>query len=118
MQTITRRAAFATPLALAATIPAVAKAQPQETPVLRLFREWQAVSDRLDALGVNTPDEMLDEGLDELNALELKLRATPSVSAADFAAKVVAFSFWGGAMLTAADAPEIWAEARELLGRA
>ncbi|QCP87457.1 hypothetical protein EYE35_17335 [Cereibacter sphaeroides] len=75
------------------------------------------MNDRLDALGVNTSDESLDEGIKELNALELRLRATPSVSAADFAAKVVAFTFWGGAMLTAADAPEIWAEARELLGR-
>lgn len=66
---------LAAPLALAATIPAAPRAQPQETLVLRLFREWQAVSDRLDALGVNTSDESLDEGVIEQTAERMIQRA-------------------------------------------
>lgn len=101
------------PLASAAlAVPLVTTAD-EETPVLRLFLDWQALNDRIDAFDVEPPDEMLDE----LSALELRLRATPSVGVADFAAKVAAFTYWGGAPLSAADAPEIWAEARMMLER-
>uniref|UniRef100_A4WNT1 Twin-arginine translocation pathway signal n=1 Tax=Cereibacter sphaeroides (strain ATCC 17025 / ATH 2.4.3) TaxID=349102 RepID=A4WNT1_CERS5 len=109
---ITRRAALAAPLALAAAPAAAAEARPQETPVLRLFREWEAMDAQIDKLSGEAADAMLAD----LLALELRLRSTPSTGVADFAAKVVAFSFWGGACLDACDAPEIWAEARALLG--
>ncbi|WYK04477.1 hypothetical protein DWF04_015835 [Cereibacter sphaeroides f. sp. denitrificans] len=99
------------PLAAAAlAVPLVTKAS-EETPVLRLFREWQALNDRIDAFDGDTPDTMLEE----LSALELRLRITPSVGVADFAAKVAAFTHWGHAVICEDYAPEIWAEARMML---
>ncbi|WP_420023243.1 hypothetical protein ACN9JG_00050 [Cereibacter azotoformans] len=111
---LNRRAVLASPLALAAVPAAIAQAQPHETPVLRLFREWEAMHARNDALPGDVPDAMLDE----LLSLEQELRSTPSEGVADFAAKVVAFTFWGGATLSEDYAPEIWEEARALLGSA
>ncbi|WP_101341513.1 hypothetical protein [Cereibacter azotoformans] len=84
------------------------------TPILRLFREWEAMDAQMDKLSGEAADAMLAD----LLALELRLRSTPSTGVADFAAKVVAFTFWGGACLYEGDAPEIWEEARALLGSA
>ncbi|RHZ91861.1 hypothetical protein D1122_20630 [Cereibacter sphaeroides] len=117
MQTITRRAALATPLAFAATIPAVAEAQPQETPVLRLFREWQALDDVLDALPRETSEEVLEGMIDDLYALEDRLLATPSQGALDIVAKASVAARFGLSTGTAHD-HLMWAEARELLERA
>ncbi|ULB09563.1 hypothetical protein ORIO_06445 [Cereibacter azotoformans] len=110
---ITRRAVMAAPLALAAAPAAVAQVQPHDTPVLRLFREWEAMDAQMDKLSGEAADAMFAD----LLALELRLRSTPSTGVADFAAKVVAFTFWGGACLYEGDAPEIWEEARALMGR-
>lgn len=116
MQTITRRAALATPLALAATIPA-AESQPQETPILRLFREWQALDDVLDALPSDIPEEVLESMIDDLHTLEEHLLDTPSQGALDIVAKASVAARFGLSSGTDHD-HLMWAEARELLGRA
>ena len=111
---VTRRTLFgALPFACAGAAMAQAGDDPLETPVLRLFREWEAMCAAHDAM----PGDIPDEAFYERHALELRMLSTPSTCAADFAAKVVAVTHWGGCALDECGAPEIWAEARQLLGR-
>lgn len=94
----------------ALAVPLAVKAA-TETPVLLLFREWEAMNAQMDTLVGEAADSMLENIL----AVERRLRCTPCTGVADFAAKVAAFTFWGGACLDEEDAPEIWAEARAML---
>ncbi|MEL5876050.1 hypothetical protein [Cereibacter sphaeroides] len=108
---VTRRAALAGPLAVAALAPAfngVPALAQDDTPVLRLYRQWEAMRAAEDAVLGEVPQAML----------EARLLKAPSVCAADFAAKLAAFTCWGECVLTAMDAVQIWDEARMLLGRA
>lgn len=114
---VTRRSALTLPLALAAMAPAftgVPVLAHADTPVLRLYRQWDAMRAAEDAVLGEVPQAMLEAR----SALEARILKTPSVCAADFAAKLAAFTCWGECVLTAMDAGQIWDEARTLLGRA
>lgn len=100
--TMSRRSLLtALPLGGAAlALPAMAGAG-DDTPILRLFRQHQAI---LDAAGahISTADgEVEDEELDRLyyrrsDRIENELMALPSTSAADFAAKFIVDTCNGG----------------------
>jgi len=88
---------------------------PPDTPVMKLFREWEAMLAAEEALPPGTPDQVSDAMLFERIALENRLCETPSQCAADFAAKLVAFTSWGDCTLTKGEAPAMWEEACQLL---
>lgn len=77
-------------LAAAALLPmaSTATAQPMDTPVLALFRQWQDLY-RL-ANRTDIPDEVGDKAGDGLLAVEEAMLAQPCTCLADFAAKVYA----------------------------
>ena len=90
---VTRRALLgAVPLALAtpvraAALPPMASA---ETPVLRLFRQWDAL--RADTEDRSRPmsDEELEARIERLHALERQMEGQPTTCVADLAAEVIA----------------------------
>lgn len=72
--------------------PAVAVAGTDEqSPVLRLFHEWQATYHSAD----NTPDEVCDALTGICFELAGQMMALPSISAADLAAKLVVATGYG-----------------------
>lgn len=87
------------PAALAATTaPAAALCivDPLETPVMRLFREWQAGYEYLESPATDgIADEMFNAELDRVNALAERLVDIPSENAQDVCAKIVAFTYNG-----------------------
>src|SRR5688500_15838715 len=92
--TLTRRAA----LGAIASLPAVggataALAVPAEpSPILALFREWAAM---FDEAANSDGNESQSARLDICYDLEKRMAALPSTSAADMAAKLIAFTSYG-----------------------
>ena len=93
---------------------ALASESVNQTQIMVLFRQWEA--HRRDGEDENlVPEEAIDAHLDAVGAIERKMLNIPSTSAADFAAKVCAYTCFGLFNLSEEYAPEIWAEARQLL---
>jgi len=84
--------------------------QALESEIQPLFQQWATTRT---AASSGTEAEC-DAAVDRLTELEEQICALPSRSAADFAAKIVAWSSWGDFGLPEEDHP-IWAEARALL---
>ena len=85
-----------------------------DTPVMRLFRQWHELYE-----AANDPEitEAECEAIcEQYRGIEDRMLALPSECAADFAAKVCAYTSFGAFTLEESVAPELWAEARELVG--
>ena len=110
---LSRRAFFASAPLLA--VGGVGIAQPDQTvesEIQALFRDWTTTRASAD----RGTEEECDDAVDRLSVLEERICALPSLSAADFAAKIVAWSSWGDFELPGDDHP-IWQEARALLAQ-
>ena len=82
-----------------------------ETPIMAMFREWLELY-RLDP----ADDAALNAQVDQMNDLQGRICAAPSITVADFAAKLVAHTNFGGFEIENADGAAIYAEASALLG--
>lgn len=86
-----------------------------ETPIMALFREWQAAWDA--SMVYDLTDAEREVHVDEQLRIEELIVALPALNAADFVAKVTTASSYGGFGLPYfLDEPEFWAEARAVLG--
>ncbi|MFB2595451.1 hypothetical protein ACEYYB_11430 [Paracoccus sp. p4-l81] len=103
----------AVPVAVAAlAVPAAAEV---ETPVMRLFREWQAARDAEEATA-SADEAAYDAAWEVRYAVEKRLMAEPSQNGRDWMLKVCAWSYWGeGGGPDTREAPQLWAEARALI---
>ncbi|SEB51193.1 hypothetical protein [Rhodobacter sp. 24-YEA-8] len=89
-----------------------------ETLVATAYREWAAFRAYINGPATegmkNTEFNPLVE---ELDGMGLVLLTIPAESAADFIMKVIASTDWGqGGMPDITELPELWAEARALVG--
>ncbi|AZB56039.1 hypothetical protein EBL89_12145 [Cereibacter sphaeroides] len=110
---LNRRTLLSSPLALA-VFPATAEAAPRETPVLRLFRRYEALDARIEELPGDVPEEVINAAIDELYALERTLEGTPSQCALDIVVKVAVASHFG--LFDAGSVDDlVWKEARTML---
>jgi hypothetical protein len=114
------KAVLSAPLLMAAPAAALAAADPVDTPVMRLYREWEAVSKACDTVGrePETPenDAAYEALLEQQGNIETALMKAPCTCAADFAAKVIAWSSCGVyALPDERSDPTFWAEARALI---
>lgn len=72
--------------------PALAAAgEDPDTPVLALFRAWDALHADLETI----PDEEVEAAAERLHAMERRILAEPATGLRDLAAKVVASSCYG-----------------------
>lgn len=88
-----------------------------DTPVMALFREWTRIHDHANDPSISEADSEAATAA-QLD-LEKVLLATPVQTAADFAAKVAAYTSWGVFSLPAEEddpAFDLWREARALIG--
>lgn len=87
---------------------------PAETPVAKLFREWQVVTKQsAEASERLAPEAEVDAIVNLQTKIEDKIAATPAQTVLDFAMKVYARSTGGVVPLPTLDEmPEFWAEAR------
>ncbi|MCE6959984.1 hypothetical protein LAZ40_13230 [Cereibacter sphaeroides] len=118
---VSQRATLAVPVALAALAPAftgVPALAHDDTPVMRLCRKWEAMRAAEDTVWNEVSEATLEAMIVARSTLEARILKTPSECAADFAAKLVAFTCWGECVLSDAGAGQIWDDARTLLGRA
>ncbi|MFC3060363.1 hypothetical protein [Paenirhodobacter populi] len=108
------------PLALL-PITAPGQADATETPVMRLFRAWQAAEAEECAAYRAHPDTPKGDAICEAmrkrrTDIEDRMMATPCVTAQDFTAKVAAWTSFGVFGLPSErEAPGFWAEARALV---
>ncbi|RME99984.1 MAG: hypothetical protein D6773_12135 [Alphaproteobacteria bacterium] len=105
---VTRRAALAAPLVL---LPRNTFAR-TESPILRLFHEYERLRPALEAAGDEAEADRL---YDRMSVLEAEMMALPSVTAADFAAKTIRDSC-RGVMFSDWETGGLWIEARALTG--
>lgn len=99
----------------AAPAAALCIADPAETPVMRLFREWEAA---VAAHGAMSDDqhEASDEAYSQICDIESEMLREPCQTAQDFTAKIIAWTGEGVHTLPdATDNPGLWAEARALV---
>jgi len=78
--------------------------------ILRLFRHWED----LERSAEEVSEQECDRITQRMTELADAMCALPSRSAADFAAKVTAYTIWGGLGLPQPPHP-IWQDARRLL---
>ncbi|UFS66560.1 hypothetical protein LO749_18825 [Paracoccus denitrificans] len=102
------------PVAAAIGVPAFAAAE--ETPVMKLFREWEAamadMAARMDVM--SDADFVTLDG--QIDKLESEILDEPAQTAQDFIAKIVSWTHGGKFSLPKhSDAPEFWAEACALV---
>lgn len=91
----------------------VATAQPVQTPVEVLFREWQRLHDIMEsAYEVSETGEgpEIDAASDELREAEMALMNKPCQSVADVGFKVIAATAYGIWQTSDLSQPEMWAE--------
>ena len=105
---MTRRAALAAPLVL---LPRNVFAS-SESPILSLFREHERLRIRHNA---EEGSEAEDRIFEEMQAVERRMMALPSLAAADFAAKVICDTCRGG-LFSDWETGALWIEARSLTG--
>lgn len=112
-------AALVAPVAMATVAPAGSSCVAEgQTPVAALFREWQAAKIAEEAAFAASGDDA--EGQQEWAArvaLEKRLMEAPATSATDWAMKITAWCNFGeSASQTEKENPQLWAEARQLVG--
>lgn len=99
--------------ALAAVIAWRAQAEPAETPVMALYREWKGLEVAAKTAG-NTGDDQADKPYwDALYEVEDRLFLIPAADLADMMIKLgvaTGFGEWG-----INNGPTLWAEARALV---
>lgn len=111
----------AAPAALAAApASALCIIDPADTPVMRLFRQHQAIMDAARDYTPVSSGKAADEEMDRLfycrsNKIEEEMMALPCTCAADFAAKVIVDTCCGG-LFSDWETGAIWQEARALVG--
>lgn len=97
--------------ALPATVALPAAAiSAEETPIMRLFRKWDATHA---AGGRAMTDAECERLCGEMLLIERSIMSSPSVNQQDFIAKVVAATNWGDFGLD--DFAPLWGEARRFL---
>ncbi|MFC0339788.1 hypothetical protein [Paracoccus niistensis] len=107
-------------LAMAGAVPAMASEG--DTPILRLFRQHQAINDAAMVHVCVATGKDEDEELDRLfyrerDRIQDEMMALPCTCAADFAAKVIVDTCNGG-LFSDWETGAIWQEARALTGGA
>lgn len=103
------------PVVLAAGAVPVAAVAAEETPVMKLFREWEAAMADMDARKETISDAdwvALDCHID---GLEEKIMDEPAQNGRDFIAKIVSWSHGGVFPLPKDPSDAFWAEARALV---
>lgn len=100
----------------AAPAAALCIVDPADTPVMRLFREWRAITE-LVASDAPMTEEELAEATDRRYALKDQMLAEPALTAQDVLAKLIASTTWGDWGLER-DRDAFWAEARALMSAA
>lgn len=91
----------------------------QETPVMAVFREWNALYRHLNSEGTQLPDGTFNAEHKRLYEMEDFVLTLPSETIADFAAKVLMLTENGDHELPGPDfkhTAAFWAEARALVG--
>lgn len=101
-------------LLAAGAVPAIAET---ETPVMRMFREWQPLAAWLNgSKGQGAPEALLNRVNDQRIDLEDQMMEEPAQSAADVLAKMTARTHFGeDEMMSAQHLPQVWAEARQMI---
>lgn len=101
-------------VALAGSLPVVAAL---ETPVMALFREWEAAQAAEDDAHIrNLPDDEIEVFSQQRREIEQRVMAAPCQTGGDFVLKVIACTAFGGFCLPCeSEAPAFWAEARALV---
>lgn len=104
----------------AAPAAALGVVDPTDTPVMRLFREWELAIDAYRAAEATDPLGTLTVQTYEAQGdLERSILETPCLTARDFTAKVIAWTDCGEHDLPdRAENQTLWAEARALIGAA
>lgn len=97
---------------------AAAAAVPGETQVMALFREWQAAKADEDAVFAAMDDDAArDKAWDNRYDVEDRMMQEPCKNALDWALKLCAWTNFGEADAPdAKERPQLWAEARALVG--
>ncbi|KAA9006651.1 hypothetical protein [Histidinibacterium aquaticum] len=85
-----------------------------ETPIQKLFAKWK--QEQAHAKDPAISDADCEAATARAVAIEKDILRTPSITAADLAAKLVAYSDYGAFAVSDQTTPELWAEARHLLG--
>lgn len=103
-----------------ASVATMAQADQQDTEILRLFREHQAIQSAASnhvctETGKNEDAELDRLFYDKAHLIANKMLALPSTCAADFAAKTVVETCCGG-LLPDWETSPLWIEARALTG--
>lgn len=113
-----RRAILAAmPVALvAAPAAALCVLDPADTPVMKLFREWRAITELVTRDAPMTEAE-LAEATERRYAIKDQMFATPALTAQDVLAKLIASTTWGDFDLEG-DEERFWADARALMSAA
>lgn len=99
--------------ALGAPCAAFAAPQAEDTPILRLFRRWDAVNADIEATA-HENDAALDAHVAQLNVIEAAILAEPVTRLEDLAAKIFCHSRYGD--YSELD-PRIAAECEDILVR-
>ncbi|ARC37883.1 hypothetical protein A6J80_17360 [Paracoccus yeei] len=100
---------------------ALAAADPVDTPVMRLYREWLVVSKACDTAGREQPETPEGNAIYEAlvakqGNIETALMKAPCQSPQDFVAKIIAWTGCGVHMLPDEDDnARFWAEAKALV---
>ncbi|WP_287885980.1 MULTISPECIES: hypothetical protein [Paracoccus] len=105
---------------VAGAAPAVRAAGVEETPVMKLFREWEHLHQFVCTSASNDmPDEEWNPLHDRVWDIADQIFATPAQTAQDFIAKVICNTVWGEHGLPdEGQNPALWTEARALIGGA
>ncbi|TGN58592.1 hypothetical protein E4L95_12335 [Paracoccus liaowanqingii] len=96
-------------------LPSVAVAA--QSPVMSLFREWQAMNEWLNGSATDgMPRRDFDKLVDARIDIEDRLMAEPAQSASDVVAKMTAYTYFGDEGLPSASRlPQVWAEAKAFM---
>lgn len=92
-----------------------ADAVPVDSPILRLFCEWEATYAKAATV---EPESEAGELLARCNVIEKKMISLPTSSAADFAAKIIVFTGYGGFSLESDKGSPLIKEAKALVAKA
>lgn len=106
----------------AAPAAALCVVDPAETPVMRLFREWEVARDREIQLNNDlrlgdAEDALVDAAGDYRHEIEVRMLAEPSQSGKDILAKIAAWTFYGEFTFDGGDERlvPVWDEIRALV---
>lgn len=103
-------ATLASPAGAASPVCRTVPSSPDQTPIARLFAEWERLHALSNELGI--PDDELDRRTDAEIAVEKEIRRTPAVSAQDLAQKALIDVGFG----VFDSSPQFWAEVCDLAG--